>query len=171
MAKRTEQRTQRLAIRITTPQRRNRRLAVRADRGRSVPLLACCARCAAGAVRRLGRAPSARCAVSARQTQRRTCATHPFLCEPFAPARLAASWPTRFVDAILRGCAFLDGPPSADGGVEAFETLYGSGDAFELDPTPFPHPSLEGLGWKSVWSRGRIWCGSTVNEFGFPPMA
>ena len=63
----------------------------------------------------------------------------------------------------------LPAAPSADGGVEAVDTAYGSGDAPELDPTPLPHPSLDGLWWKraSAGSRGRIWFGSTVNEFEF----
>ena len=96
--------------------------------------------------------------------------THPFRCVPLAAARVALS--TRLLDAILRGgCALRDAPaaPSTDGGVDAFETLYGSGDAPELEPTPLPQPSLDGLRWNmpSVCSRGRIWLGSTVNEFVF----
>lgn len=37
--------------------------------------------------------------------------------------------------------------PSTDGGEEALEVKYGSGDAVELDVMPLPHPSLDGLGW------------------------
>jgi hypothetical protein len=50
--------------------------------------------------------------------------------------------------AVLGGWAL----PSVDGGVDAFDALYGSGEAFELEPTPLPHPSLDGLAWKlGLW--------------------
>jgi hypothetical protein len=48
----------------------------------------------------------------------------------------------------VAGAGLVLGAPSVDGGVDAFDALYGSGDAFELELTPLPHPSLDGLAWK-----------------------
>ena len=88
--------------------------------------------------------------------------THPFRCDGLdaASPRLPAA---PFLEGFLPEVFPFDGP-SIDGGVEAFEVIYGSGEALELEFNPLPHPSLEGLGWKlwkgSPWSPESICVGS-----------
>ena len=53
---------------------------------------------------------------------------------------------TLLVEANFRGWLVPEDELSADGGDDAFETTPGSGEAVELEFTPWPQPSLEGLG-------------------------
>jgi hypothetical protein len=77
----------------------------------------------------------------------------------------SASCEDCFSGMYFLGAIWAFGAPSVEGGVEALDVLYGSGEAVVLI-WPFPHPSLDGLAWK-LWyapsgcSRDRICVGST----------
>lgn len=76
------------------------------------------------------------------------------------------SWAPCCREINLRGAGVRDevDGPSVEGGVDALEVLYGSGEAFELELILF-HSSLDGLVWKGGNGpdvlTDKIWVGST----------